>query len=264
MLLSAISIRAFLEIFLANTMGWSGYYISKAMQLLMYLMIIAALLPNFIKYYYKGPSESLSPWQLFLLALGTTYILDAFTFGSMSILVMLMAHINVNETYRYFGFHSVRYYATFGFFSYNVLVFLIVGVLVVPIVEEILFRGMLLINLTKRYGEITGIILTSLLFVLLHFKSPDLLGTFIFAVILSILYLRYHSILLCILIHSLSNFSLFIYQDYIGGWWIKSPKSLLNISTWIPYLLIFASFIIGMIFFYKIGILRLQDRSLDP
>lgn len=262
-LLSAIIIRAFIEIFLSSVLGLSGYYISKSIQLFMYLMIVAALLPNFIKYYYNGLSGSLSPRQLFLLVLGATYILDAFTFGSLSVLAMLAAHININDTYRYFDFHSVRYY-TYGFLSYQVLAFLIISVLAAPVVEEILFRGMLLINLVERYGKTTGIIITSIIFMFLHFKSSDLLGTFIFAVILSILYLRYHSILLCILIHSLSNFSLFIYQDYIGGWWIRSPKSLLDISTWIPYLFIFASSIIAMIFFYKIGILKLQDRSLDP
>ena len=81
---------------------------------------------------------------------------------------------------------------------------------VAVVVEEVVFRGYLL-NYFERYGKITAIIASSLLFVLIHYPGwwlldmqPSLFGwlqssfsIFFVGVVLSIIFLRYRSLVAC-------------------------------------------------------------------
>lgn len=74
--------------------------------------------------------------------------------------------------------------------------------LVVPIVEEIVFRGFILHRWCDKYGETKGIVLSSILFSLLH---SDILGTFVGAVVVSVLCLHTESLVGPVLIHVGNN-----------------------------------------------------------
>ena len=63
--------------------------------------------------------------------------------------------------------------------------------LVVPIVEEIVFRGFILHRWCEKYGKKKGIVLSSMVFSVLH---SEILGNFTGAVIVSVLCLRTHSL----------------------------------------------------------------------
>jgi len=89
---------------------------------------------------------------------------------------------------------------------------------VAVVVEELVFRGYLL-NYFERYGKITAIMASSLLFVLIHYPGwwlldmqPSLFAwlqssfsIFFLGVVLSVIFLRYRSLLACIMIHSTNN-----------------------------------------------------------
>jgi membrane protease YdiL (CAAX protease family) len=74
---------------------------------------------------------------------------------------------------------------------------------VAPIIEEIVFRGMLMRRWIARRGLWTGILGSSALFALLH--PPDWIGSFAFSVVAGILYLWSKSLWLPILVHVLNN-----------------------------------------------------------
>ncbi len=74
--------------------------------------------------------------------------------------------------------------------------------LLVPIVEEIVFRGFILHRWCDKYGETKGIVLSSILFSLLH---SEILGTFVGAVIVSVLCLHTESLVGPVLIHVGNN-----------------------------------------------------------
>lgn len=74
--------------------------------------------------------------------------------------------------------------------------------LLVPIVEEIVIRGFILHRWCEKYGETKGIVFSSILFGILH---SDILGTFVGAVIVSVLCLRTKSLVGPILIHIGNN-----------------------------------------------------------
>jgi membrane protease YdiL (CAAX protease family) len=75
-------------------------------------------------------------------------------------------------------------------------------VVVAPVMEEVLFRGVLLHRWAHRWGLRAGIILTSLAFGILHVEP---IGHFLFGVVLCTLYLTTGSLWAPIAAHALNN-----------------------------------------------------------
>lgn len=82
--------------------------------------------------------------------------------------------------------------------------FLII-LIVAPIFEEIVFRGILLPFLVSRMGLLKGIALVSLLFAGLHGHLPSLLPLFLLSALLSLAYARTQSLWVPIGMHVLFN-----------------------------------------------------------
>lgn len=82
------------------------------------------------------------------------------------------------------------------------LVALFAAIILAPIVEEIVFRGYLLNRWTHKFGALPAVILSSLLFAVLH---PDILGAFVFAVFMCLIYMRTGSLLAVIVVHMGNN-----------------------------------------------------------
>lgn len=71
-----------------------------------------------------------------------------------------------------------------------------------PLVEEILFRGILLQLWARRFGVRAAVVASALCFALLHM---DLIGSFVFGVVMAALYVRTGSLLVPIVAHALFN-----------------------------------------------------------
>lgn len=90
------------------------------------------------------------------------------------------------------------------------------GVVVAPLVEEFLFRGLLLKPLAERVGAPLAIGATALLFGLLHLTDPAaVLPLIIFGVILALLRLRSGSLGPPVLLHAGNNLLAFVLA--VGG-----------------------------------------------
>ncbi len=83
----------------------------------------------------------------------------------------------------------------------NIIAFCSV-VIMAPIFEEYLFRGVLLQRWSQKWNVRKAIIVSSLIFAVLH---ADILGAFLYGVVMSLLYLRTQSLLVPILCHMLNN-----------------------------------------------------------
>ena len=86
------------------------------------------------------------------------------------------------------------------------------AVVFAPVVEEILCRGFLFLGLRKRLGTAPALLLSSLLFALLHVQYDlfGLLSVFLFGVICALLAWRTNSILPGIILHAIYNLLLTI------------------------------------------------------
>lgn len=71
-----------------------------------------------------------------------------------------------------------------------------------PVIEEVLMRGFLLEGLSINYGKIAALIISSVLFALLHFNLLQIVPSFICGIILGLLYFRTGSLFSCILAHA--------------------------------------------------------------
>jgi len=76
------------------------------------------------------------------------------------------------------------------------------GCVVGPIAEEFIFRGLLTRRLGAKTSIIWGTILSSIIFGIFH---SDILGSFVFGFILSIVFLKTNNLAVTILIHVLFN-----------------------------------------------------------
>ncbi|NOU35270.1 MAG: CPBP family intramembrane metalloprotease [Kiritimatiellaceae bacterium] len=84
------------------------------------------------------------------------------------------------------------------------LLFFIV-IIVAPVFEEIVFRGVLLPFMVRRTGFWPGIVLVSMVFGGMHFHLPSFLPLFLLSVMFSLAYARTQSLLVPIGMHVLFN-----------------------------------------------------------
>ena len=77
--------------------------------------------------------------------------------------------------------------------------------LLAPITEEILMRGYILHGLSKKHGVLIGILLSTLLFAILHINISQILSAFIGGLLIALLYMKTKSMSCCILAHILYN-----------------------------------------------------------
>lgn len=71
-------------------------------------------------------------------------------------------------------------------------------------------RGFILNGLYANYGIIVALLISSILFALLHFNIAQIIPSFICGIILGLIYLYTGSILSCILAHMGYNFISYI------------------------------------------------------
>jgi len=83
--------------------------------------------------------------------------------------------------------------------------YVIVGVIIAPLVEEIFFRGFLFQGFRHRYGWIPGILISSFLFAAAHLSLVAFIPTFIMGAMLAYTYHRSNSIWPGVILHFLVN-----------------------------------------------------------
>jgi len=77
--------------------------------------------------------------------------------------------------------------------------------IIAPIVEELIFRGVIMHGLMRNYSKFTAVFVSALMFALFHLNPWQFPATFILGIVLGILMVRTRNILLCILGHSINN-----------------------------------------------------------
>ncbi len=78
-------------------------------------------------------------------------------------------------------------------------------VLIAPVTEELIFRGIILTGFLNRYRPMTAILVSSLLFALMHLNPYQFLGAFVMGMTLAWIFLRTGSLWPCIIGHAIFN-----------------------------------------------------------
>lgn len=146
---------------------------------------------------FEDPARDFSAVWLFIP-------LIAFTIGVIWVTLLLLNSLSPEVAGSYLDWmNSIELFAITPettFLQY-LLIFVVISVLA-PLVEEIIFRGVLIERLGLKYGYTKAVFISSFLFGVLH---ADVVGAFLFGVVLSVVYLKTRSLLLPFLIHAANN-----------------------------------------------------------
>lgn len=84
--------------------------------------------------------------------------------------------------------------------------------LIAPIIEEILFRGIILNGLLKKYSPAKAILFSSLLFSIFHGNLPQMFNALAFGILLGFIYIKTKSLYAVTFSHIIANTSLYILE----------------------------------------------------
>lgn len=176
------------------------------------------------------------------------------TMGLCAVLVYLTALFSPDYAYSLFNFKIVEnpwgVNSSLGSLTNitNILVFILVRGVLVPIYEELYFRGLILNALSEKYKLIFSIIITSAFFSLMHAKN-FWFSTFVSSFILSLLYIKYNNLLVPIISHMTFNILIWVYEG-LGGLLHFKNKTIENLSEFSAWKLEFLFLAVSAICYY--------------
>ena len=105
---------------------------------------------------------------------------------------------------------AIPYYQEFqelfvGMLGDNTLLIFATVAISAPILEEILFRGIILDGFLKNYSPTKAIIWSAIIFGLIHMNPYQFIGATLVGILMGWIYWRTKSLWLCILIHFINN-----------------------------------------------------------
>jgi hypothetical protein len=95
---------------------------------------------------------------------------------------------------------------------FNRLYYVLGGIIIAPILEEIIYRGIILKGLLTRFSSKNAIILSALIFGLVHGKPQQMWQAFFIGLFFGFIYYKTKNIGTTILLHAFANISILIYQ----------------------------------------------------
>jgi membrane protease YdiL (CAAX protease family) len=175
----------------------------------------------------KKPSVTFLP-----LAILYALLLLCFSYGENFIETYSVARHNPEFAYKYWNYHEAPYILHVSVAGYVAIV--IAQFVLAPLVEEFVFRGLLLRACGDRWGVTTAVLTSSVLFAAMHYSRHYFLSTFVFGVVMCLLCLKYRSLWINALTHGLSNLAAFLVQFIFNFHWLKTPEDLEKLSSWMP------------------------------
>jgi uncharacterized protein len=119
-----------------------------------------------------------------------------------------------------------------GFFSFLSIV------IAAPILEELIFRGIILDGFLKRYSPVKAIVLSSFLFGFVHLNPWQFVGAFTIGIFMGWVYYRTRNIALTIVIHLTHNLLSFVMAHMTEVTMENIDESMVEYYGLIPFILI--------------------------
>lgn len=122
-------------------------------------------------------------------------------------------------------------------------------VVAAPILEEVLFRGLIFESCRERFGRGAAVFVSAALFGLIHILPVQVINAFVVGLILGYVYLKTNSLLSVIILHAVNNAIAYATMALLGADANVSLRELVSSSWlyWTIYLLAFALFVYAMV-----------------
>ncbi len=180
---------------------WSKYsydIISLSSDIIILSILILLIRPSklYIKYLITDFKKKLNIKELFGRYINGSII----NMGTNSLVIGVFILVNVQLANEILNTSSSKDMLYDGSMITNIISIVIMA----PILEELIFRKILFKRLAKKTNATIGIILSSVIFGLLH-ATDSMLSAMLFGVILCILYIKYDNILIPMSLHFSNN-----------------------------------------------------------
>lgn len=125
-------------------------------------------------------------------------------------------------------------------------------VVAAPLLEEILFRGLIFESCRERFGRGAAVLVSALLFGLIHVVPVQMINAFVVGLILGYIYLKTNSLLSVIILHAINNAIAYLVMALFGESANMTLKELISQAWlyWVIYALAAALFVFAMLRLY--------------
>ena len=127
-------------------------------------------------------------------------------------------------------------------------------VVAAPILEEMLFRGLVFESCRERLGKGGAVLISSLLFGLIHGIPVQIVNAFVVGLILGYIYLRTRSLLTVIVLHAINNALAYISMAFFGDSGHVTLSDLIEARWlyWVIYGISAAILLLAMVRLWKV------------
>lgn len=146
-------------------------------------------------------------------------------------LILVEANIDARWTFAFWHLITPTEFSNVRWIPQWVAVQLLAGSILVPITEEIVFRGFILSRLRKKHSLKRAIFLTSFIFAMFHLDK-SFVGSFAHGIIFAVLAIRFSSLYAPMLVHGLYNAAVSLLDMNLGTFLAKEPAQINSISYW--------------------------------
>jgi hypothetical protein len=125
---------------------------------------------------------------------------------------------------------------------------MLTSIVLAPVLEEILFRGIVQDSLTEKLGPLRGILIGACVFGIVHIIPQQVINAFFVGIVLGFIYYRSGSLVPVILIHMINN-AISYFSWVLSGERIVSTRQMIGNDTiyYIVYALACAVFVVALI-----------------
>lgn len=136
------------------------------------------------------------------------------------------------------------------------ILFYIKILLLAPVFEELVFRGVILNGFLNRYSPTKSILVTSLLFSVLHLNPMQFIIAFLLGLLTGWYFYKTRNLLSCIMIHSLSNLfgitMIKYFVDKLHSQVITTDTKIIQIDHfWLVIFLSLSLIVVGFFYLFK-------------
>ena len=136
------------------------------------------------------------------------------------------------------------------------------SVIAAPLLEEILFRGIIQDGAMRKFGPAGGIVIASAIFGVVHFIPPQVVNAFFLGLVLGLVYYKTRSLVSVVLIHAFNNAIAYILMVLADGKILSFREMLHNDRTYfIVYAVSAACTVGGGI--YAVRVLRRKKKEIQ-
>ncbi|MDM5176505.1 CPBP family intramembrane metalloprotease [Massilia sp. DJPM01] len=170
--------------------------------------------------------------------------------GCWAALVFLSAKIDIDWAYRHWHFAKPSAFDNTNWLPSWLVLQAITIVVLGPIIEEIVFRGFILRRLCEKYRLSVAIIVSSLIFGIVHFDQ-GFLGSFVNGILYAIIAIRFASLYAPIFVHGGYNAITFFIERMYGVSLAAEKTQIDSIGYWLPELALLPFCMVALIWYWK-------------